>query len=84
MKTREQIRSDMDSMGITITSLAKANGWSRELLSKVLMYENTGKRGKSYEIAVSLELVEPHHNLAAPLKKVIGNNNYNNPKNISK
>ena len=73
MKTREQIRSDMDSMGITITSLARANGWSRDSLSKVLMYNNSGKRGKSYEIAVSLELVEPNKEVPEPLKKAQDN-----------
>lgn len=59
----------MNSMGITITSLAKANGWKRDSLSKVLMYENTGMRGKSYEIAVALGLVEPSKVAPEPLVK---------------
>lgn len=53
-RTREQVLSDLDATGTTVTELADQLQVKRTALSDVLHGRNKGKRGVGHDLAVYL------------------------------
>lgn len=64
--TPEQVKAELQSLGITITQWAKENGYSRNEVYRVLNGQSKAKYGKSHEIAVKLGL-KPNIELSSVL-----------------
>lgn len=56
MKTTEQVKTEFRQKGITITGWARANGFSKLAVHRVLNGKSKCYRGKSHKIAVLLGL----------------------------
>lgn len=56
MKTTEQVRSEFNRLGRTISDWSRQHGFNRSLVYAVLEGRAKGNRGKSHTIAVLLGL----------------------------
>ena len=55
-KSKQDVRTDFEARGETVTQWAKKRGYSRSLVHAVLSGQIKGIRGKSHLIAVELGL----------------------------
>lgn len=63
--TPAQVKSRLAEAGCTITAWAAANGYERELVSRVLCGLTKAKYGKGHEVAVALGLKPSSASMAA-------------------
>lgn len=57
-RTVEQVRAEFRRRGISIASWARARGFDRQLVYRVLAHRGACVRGESHDIAVALGLKE--------------------------
>ena len=56
LKTPEQVRAELDRVGMTVSSWARANGLNRWTVFEVLHGRNKGRWGEAHRAAVLLGL----------------------------
>lgn len=56
MKTAAQVKEEMKRAGVTISAWARAHGFSREIVARVLAEKGRSSWGQSHEVAVLLGL----------------------------